>query len=163
MEGLRPELLSSSLTGTSGRGGGGGGGGGGVHASRSLHARTESQSRVSAVQAGRPLWDARAAVAILLLRQVNRDSPTSTSTARGILDISFIASLLSDSDPRVRRHASTFILTRFSQRKAQQYRIAVREVVARAQQGDDDGLLKSAEAQVKAMLEARLMNLEGLV
>jgi hypothetical protein len=155
MEGLKPEILWTSspmsVCGVSG--------GGGV----SLQARTESQSRVSAVQAGRPLWDARAAVAILLLRQVNRDSPTSTSTARGILDISFIASLLSDSDPRVRRHASTFILTRFSQRKAQQYRIAVREVVARAQQGDDDGLLKSAEAQVKAMLEARLMNLEGLV
>lgn len=151
MEGLRPEILSSFST----SGGGGG---------RSLQTRTrESQLRVSAVQAGRPLWDARAAIAILLLRQENTANTATSTASTSVLDISFIVSLLSDSDPRVRRHASTFILTRFAQRKAQQYRIAVREVVAKAQRGDDDRILKSAEAQVKAMLESRLMSLEGLV
>jgi len=161
LEGLRPEILSSPSTASGGSGSGGGG--------RSFQTgASESQLRASAVQAGRPLWDARAAIAILLLRQehtanaTTTTSPADTASSSGV-DISFIASLLSDSDPRVRRHASTFILTRFAQREAQEYRIAVREVVAKAQRGDDDKILKSAEAQVKAMLDSRLMNLEGLV
>jgi hypothetical protein len=156
IEELRPDVLSSLLSTASGG-----------DVGRSLQTRRpELHLRVSAVQAGRPLWDARAAIAILLLKQENMANPTTSTaitTPCRAVDVSFIASLLSDIDPRVRRHASMFILTRFTQRKAQQYRLAVREMVAKAQRGDDDRILKSAEAQVKAMMDLRLMTLEGLV
>lgn len=136
-------------------------------------AQVQAQARLAAVQAGRPAWDVRAAIAILLLQQQqllylmqdgNKNSKSGAGDGDGAsIDSSFLAALLSDSDPRVRRHVSSFILARFAQRQGQQYRNAVREVVAKAQRADDERLLRSPEAQVIAMLEARLVTLEGLM
>ena len=125
------------------------------------------QHRLAAVHAGRPMWDARAAIAILLLQQQQQQQQLPKNggerSQRHQIDASFISSLLTDCDPRVRRHASSFVLTRFSQRHGQQYRAAVREVVAKAQRGDDERLLRSPEAQVMGMLEGRLLTLESIV
>ena len=147
-------------------------------------AQMQAQARLAAIQAGRPAWDARAAVAILLLQHQHlmyllqenegdsnekKDIIKNSSGGGGVdsavlmIDSSFLAALLSDSDPRVRRHASCFILAQFAQRHVQQYRNAVREVVAKAQRGDDERLLRSPEAQVISMLESRLLTLESLM
>lgn len=129
-------------------------------------------SRLSALQEGRPLWDARAAVLALLLARCTLesqgdgghpaglfgdDSVADGTLAAKAVDSAFLASLLSDPDSRVRRHASVYVLGRSAMKDPARHRAAMRAVVAKAQRGDDERLLTSPEAQVSTLLEMRVL------
>ena len=109
--------------------------------------------RLSALQIGRPLWDSRAAAAILLLTrlQVVPDAAK--------IESSMLAMLLTDADPRIRRQASRYTLSQFAHHHPQHYRAAMRDVVAKAQRGNNERLLMVPEVTVAVLLEQRVLSL----
>jgi hypothetical protein len=145
----------------------------------------DAAARAAAVQAGRPAWDARAAVLTLLLGRcageeagaglgASAGSSGSGSLRAGqaaaeqaaagaaALDAAFLADLLDAPDPRVRHVASAFALQQLLRRRPGAHRRGVREVVARAQRSDDEHLLCSPHAQLRAMLELRALPADAL-
>lgn len=113
--------------------------------------------RMAAIQAGKPLWDARAATAILFLNQGANSGDGMYKTSPAML-----SSLLTDPDVRVRQHAAAYALRRLAHRDVTRFRAAMREVVARAQKADNERGLWSPEAQINAMLESRSVTVEEL-
>lgn len=107
------------------------------------------------LQAGRPLWDARAAALLLLMGRCMHDGAAMDAIGGG----AFFAGLLADSDPRVRHYASGFVLRLLMARRPAAYRRALRAVVARAQQANDERLLSSPALQVQTMLDLALVDL----
>ena len=82
---------------------------------------------------------------------------------RVVLDCYFLAEVVADPDPRVRRQASLYALGQFAALHPERYWTAVQSVLARAQRGDDERLLCSPETQLRAMLEGRAVTLEEMV
>ena len=98
------------------------------------------------VQAGRPLYDARAAILLLLMGRVLADPSAlqqledgggrvaGDGRGRGGDGGSFFASLLNEHDSRLRHYAAAFVLRQLLVNRPAAYRRALRAVVARAQQ-----------------------------
>lgn len=122
----------------------------------------ESSSRQAAVQAGKPFWDSRLAIFILLV-----DSFTMTEKNQYnhplLKTPGYVQALLRDPDARVRHHACSFILNRFCQQDKDGYIKALATIVSRAQQSNDDRLLRDPESQVNKMLEMRLFDMSVLM
>jgi len=71
-----------------------------------------------ALQADRPLWDARAAVLLLLMGRCAADA----AALRVLGGTPFFSGLLSEPDVRVRHYASVFVLRQLMLQQPQQYR-----------------------------------------
>lgn len=121
-------------------------------------------------QAGRPLYDARAAVLLLLMGRVLADPAAlaaleggeGAGTGAGApagLPSPFFVGLLSEHDSRLRHYAAAFVLRQLLTTRPTTYRRALRAVVSRAQQANDEKLLQSPYLQVRAMLDMRLIEL----
>ena len=121
----------------------------------------ESSSRQAAVQAGKPFWDSRLAIFLLLV-----DSFTMTEKNQYNHPLlkapGYLQALVRDPDDRVRHHACSFILSRFAKQDREGYVKALATIVSRAQQSNDDRLLRDPEAQVNRMLEMRLFEMSTL-
>lgn len=109
-------------------------------------------SQVS-VHAQRPLWDARAAVLLLLMARCGQDDSALAEIGGG----SFFAGLLDERDARLRNYSAFFVLRGLMHRQPQKYRAALKLVAARAQQAGDERLIRSPFLQLQAMLEQNLI------
>lgn len=132
--------------------------GAGAPASRLTKAADAALSLKAAVQAGRPLWDARAAVLLLLMARCAADA----AALRALGGTPFFSGLLGEPDVRVRHYAAVFVLRQLMLQQPLQYRRALRGVVARAQSANDEKLLANPYLQLRAMLELGRVQLEGL-
>jgi hypothetical protein len=121
----------------------------------------EPSSRQTAVQAGKPFWDSRLAIFILL---VSSFTMTEKNQYKHPLmnTQGYLHSLLRDPDVRVRHHACCFILNRFLHHDTDGYLKAMKTLVSRAQQSNDDRLLRDPESQVNKILEMRLLDMSTL-
>ena len=121
----------------------------------------EPSSRQTAVQAGKPFWDSRLAIFILL---VSSYTMTEKNQYKHPLmnTQGYLHSLLRDPDVRVRHHACCFILNRFLHHDTDGYLKAMKTLVSRAQQSNDDRLLRDPESQVNKILEMRLFDMSTL-
>eukprot|EP00887_Chlorella_sp_A99_P002375 scaffold10.g2375.t1 len=117
-------------------------------------------------QAGRPLYDARAAVLLLLMGRVLDDpealSQLDEACARGGGGggggwPAFFAGLLGEHDVRLRHAAAAFVLRALAPGAL---RRGLRAVVKRAQQANDEKLLQNPYLQVRAMLDLREIDLQ---
>ena len=111
--------------------------------------------------AGKPFWDARLAIFILLV-----SSYTQTEKNRHnhplLKSASYAQSLIRDPDLRVRHHACAFLLHRFSEQNRAGFIKATRAIVSRAQQSDDESLLLDPEMRVRKMLDLNMINFDKL-
>ncbi|PSC72009.1 hypothetical protein C2E20_4726 [Micractinium conductrix] len=133
--------------------------GAGAPASRLTRAADAALGFKATVQADQPLWDARAAVLLLLMARCACDSG-----ALGALGgTAFFCGLLSEPDIRVRHYASVFVLRQLMLQQPLQYRRALRGVVARAQSANDERLLANPHLQLRGMLDLGRVQLDQLV
>ena len=70
------------------------------------------------LQADRPLWDARAAVLLLLMGRCASDA----AALQALGGVAFFSGLLSEPDARVRHYAAVFVLRQLMLQQPQQYR-----------------------------------------
>ena len=125
-----------------------------------------SQTRADVVQlgmcdAGKPFWDARLAVFILLVfsyteTEKNRHNHPLLKSA------SYAQSLVRDPDLRVRHHACAFVLHRFCESNEGGFIKATRTIISRAQQSDDESLFMDPELRVRKMMDLNLVNFDEL-
>ncbi|PRW39232.1 hypothetical protein C2E21_7090 [Chlorella sorokiniana] len=132
--------------------------GAGAPAARLARAADAALGVKAGVQADQPLWDARAAVLLLLMARCAADA----AALRALGGAGFFSALLSEADARVRHYAAVFVLRQLMLRQPQQYRRALRGVVARAQAANDERLLASPYLQLKAMLGLGSVHLDAL-
>lgn len=121
----------------------------------------ESSSRHAAVQAGKPFWDSRLAIFILLVCSFTMTDKNQYNHPL-LKTKGYLQTLVRDPDVRVRHHACLFILRRFCDQDREGYIKALATIVSRAQQANDDKLLRDPEAQVNKMLEMRLFDMTTL-
>ncbi|KAL4440437.1 hypothetical protein ABPG75_003438 [Micractinium tetrahymenae] len=132
--------------------------GAGAPASRLTKAADAALGVKAAVQAGRPLWDGRAAVLLLLMARCAADA----AALRALGGTAFFSGLLAEPDVRVRHYASVFVLRQLMLQQPLQYRRALRGVVARAQSANDEKLLANPYLQLRAMLDLGRIQLDQL-
>jgi hypothetical protein len=126
-----------------------------------------SQTRADVVQlgmcdAGKPFWDARLAVFILLVfsctqTEKNRHNHPLLKSA------GYAQSLVRDPDLRVRHHACAFLLHRFSEINTGGFIKATRTIISRAQQSDEESLLIDPELRVRKMMDLNMINFDELM
>ena len=126
-----------------------------------------SQTRADVVQlgmcdAGKPFWDARLAVFILLVfsctqTEKNRHNHPLLKSA------SYAQSLVRDPDLRVRHHACAFLLHRFGEVNEGGFIKATKTIISRAQQSDDESLLIDPELRVRKMMDLNMINFDELM
>ena len=126
-----------------------------------------SQTRADVVQlgmcdAGKPFWDARLAVFILLVfsctqTEKNRHNHPLLKSA------SYAQSLVRDPDLRVRHHACAFLLHRFGEVNEGGFIKATKTIISRAQQSDDESLLIDPELRVRKMMDLNIINFDELM
>ncbi|KAL6778871.1 hypothetical protein ACKKBF_B04265 [Auxenochlorella protothecoides x Auxenochlorella symbiontica] len=109
----------------------------------------------AAVQAERPLNDARAAVLLLLMGRCIA-VPEDMAAVGGP---AFFAGLLQEGDPRIRRSASIFVLRHLMATRRGEYQRALRQVLARAQQANEESMVTDPYQQMKAILDMQLVDL----
>lgn len=94
--------------------------GAGAPASRLTKAADAALGVKGAVQGDRPLWDARAAVLLLLMARCAGDA----AALRALGGAAFFSGLLGEADARVRHYAAVFVLRQLMLLQPQQYRCA---------------------------------------
>lgn len=132
--------------------------GAGAPAARLTKAADTALGVKAAVQADRPLWDARAAVVLLLMGRCAADA----AALRTLGGTAFFSGLLAEPDVRVRHYSAVFVLRQLMLQQPLQYRRALRGVVARAQGANDENLLANPYLQLRAMLDQGRVQLDQL-
>ncbi|GAB4814014.1 hypothetical protein N2152v2_001060 [Parachlorella kessleri] len=122
-------------------------------AGRLMRAADAAMGAKATVQTDRALWDARAAMLLLLMGRCMKDE----AAMELVGGPSFFAGLLHEGDQRIRHYASIFVLRQLMLSRPQQYRRALRQVILRAQQSNDERLLANPYLQVKAMMDGGLL------
>jgi hypothetical protein len=114
--------------------------------------------RQTSVQAGRPFWDVRFAIFILLVSTFSLRSKYSGH--HPLLEKQYLRRLVKDKDVRVRHHACSFILQRFAYLKPAEFMLAMKSLVSMAQQADDEHMLRNPDIQLHKMMEMRLFDID---
>ncbi|RMZ55828.1 hypothetical protein APUTEX25_003794, partial [Auxenochlorella protothecoides] len=114
-----------------------------------------TQLLLSFIVAERPLNDARAAVLLLLMGRCIA-VPEDMAAVGGP---AFFAGLLQEGDPRIRRSASIFVLRHLMATRRGEYQRALRQVLARAQQANEESMVTDPYQQMKAILDMQLVDL----
>ncbi len=122
----------------------------------------ESSSRQAAVQAGKPFWDSRLAIFLLLVDSFRLTEKNQYNHPL-LKSSGYLHALLRDPDDRVRHHVCSFILSRFCQQDRMGYVNALATIVSRAQKSNDDRLIRDPETQVNKMLEMRLFDMSTIM
>ena len=114
--------------------------------------------RQTSVQAGRPFWDVRFAIFVLLVSTFSLRSKYSGH--HPLLEKQYLRRLTKDRDVRVRQHACSFILQRFADLKPADFMLAMKSLVSMAQQADDEHMLRNPDIQLHKMMEMRLFDID---
>eukprot|EP00890_Picochlorum_soloecismus_P001501 jgi/Picsp_1/2351/NSC_05814-R1_protein len=114
--------------------------------------------RQTSIQAGRPFWDVRFAIFILLVSSFSLRSKHSGH--HPLLEKHYLRRLIKDRDVRIRQHASSFILQRFANLKPAEFMLAMKSLVSLAQQADDEHILRNPDIQLHKMMEMRLFDID---
>jgi hypothetical protein len=110
------------------------------------------QQAMQSVMAGKPLWDARLALLILLLS--SHSIAVENRHKHPLLeDAEYLQALIRDPDLRVRHHACAFMLERFRDSDPEGFIKATRSIVSQAQQTGDETLLTDPEARLNKILD----------
>jgi len=116
--------------------------------------------RQTAIQAGRPFWDARLAIFILLVSSFSLRSKYSGH--HPLLEKQYLRRLIRDRDIRVRQHACSFVLQRFASLQPADFMVAMKSLVSLAQQANDEHILRNPDIQLHKMMEMRLFDMNKI-